>query len=56
MVMDAKTAILARAREAIERSQEGRPVRKRDVPSEKFLVTTSAKANIPPVRMKSLLR
>lgn len=27
MVMDAKTAILARAREAIERSQEGRPVR-----------------------------
>ncbi len=25
--MDAKTAILARAREAIERSQEGRPVR-----------------------------
>ena len=27
MVMDAKTAILARAREAIERSQQGRPVR-----------------------------
>ncbi len=27
MVMDTKTAILARAREAIERSQQGRPVR-----------------------------
>ena len=40
MVMDAKTAILARARE-------------RDVPSVKFLVTTSEKGSLLPAQMKS---
>ena len=46
MVMDAKTAILARAREAIERSQEGRPVRE-------ILVTTSEKGSLLRAQMKS---
>ncbi|WP_103062686.1 LutC/YkgG family protein [Actinomyces qiguomingii] len=45
--MDAKTAILARAREAISRSQQGRPVR--DIPRNYLRVGTDAPGSQPVV-------